>query len=155
MKRVVTPSIVAVAITVVVAGYGSAAGRSNPTTITLHMSSQLQHVSQVDNPPVGRSAGDVLVFTEKLLNTGGHAIGSDAATCTYLFDRRSFCTGAYILRSGQIMVQLIQPSLSGALRYDQAITGGTGSYAHATGTVSVDQRPSGDHFTFHIHLPAG
>ncbi|MDQ6732426.1 MAG: hypothetical protein M3022_19595 [Actinomycetota bacterium] len=148
MKRLVSLAIIATALV----GSGTAAAQSNPASITLHLRSKLQHASYVDNPPVGRSPGDVLIFTEKLLNASGRVIGSDAAMCTYLFDRRSLCTGAYILPSGELMVQLVLPGPTGV--YSQAIIGGTGRYARATGSVIDDQRPSGDHFTFRIRLPA-
>ncbi|MBN1528902.1 MAG: hypothetical protein JW895_07565 [Thermoleophilaceae bacterium] len=36
--------------------------------------------------------------------------------------------------------------------YDQAITGGTGRFAGARGTVTVDQQPTGDRFTFKIRV---
>lgn len=130
----------------------TATGQSRPGTITLRASSQLDQVRLVDNPPAGSSPGDVLIFTEKLLNKDGAVIGSDAASCTFLFDQRSQCTGTYVLRHGQVMVQLIQPGLSGTLTYSQAIVGGTGLYARASGTVTVQQSPNGDRFTFHIHL---
>jgi hypothetical protein len=106
----------------------------------------------VDNAPAGASPGDVLVFTERLFATSGRVIGSDAASCTYLFDQRSLCTGAYLLRSGHVFVSLVQPGPTGT--YDQAITGGTGRYARATGTVTVHQHPgSGDRFVFRIRIP--
>jgi hypothetical protein len=70
-----------------------------------------------------------------------------------LFDERWLCTATYILPGGQVMVQLLQPSLTVTLTYRQAITGGTGRFARASGTVTVHQQPSGDHFVFHVHLP--
>jgi hypothetical protein len=125
-----------------------ASGRPSSATITLHARSQLEHAQFVDNAPTGRSAGDQLVFTERLVDDRGRRVGRDAASCTLLFDARSLCTGTYVLRRGQVMVQLVQPGPRGT--YRQAITGGTGRYARATGTVTVDQRPDGDQFTFHI-----
>ena len=105
----------------------------------------------VDNAPAGNSAGDVLIFTEKLFNSRGKQIGSDAATCVRLFDATSLCTGLYRLPRGQLMVQLLQPGPTGT--YDQAIVGGTGRYAGARGTVRVAQDPTkGDRFTFRIRL---
>lgn len=130
----------------------TANGQSKRKNITLRVSSELENVHLVDNPPTGLSVGDVLIFTEKLLNRKGKIIGHDAATCTSLFDQRSLCTGTYELRSGEIMVQLLQPGLSGTLTYDQAIVGGTGRYAGVGGTVTVHQRPSGDRLVFHIRL---
>ena len=119
-------------------------------TIVIRAHSQVEHAAVVDNPPTGHSAGDVLVFTENLLGAKGTSIGHDAATCTTLFDARSLCTGAYVLHGGQVHVQLVQPGPTG--RYDQAITGGTGRFARATGTVTVDQGSGSDRFTFRIHV---
>jgi hypothetical protein len=131
----------------------SASSRSRTRSITIHARSVLLHAHLVDNPPAGRSPGDVLVFTERLFGNSGRVIGSDAATCTYLFDQRSLCVGAYRLRGGEVLVSLLQPGPTGT--YDQAITGGTGRFARAAGTVTVHQHPSsGDRFVFHIHLPA-
>jgi hypothetical protein len=128
----------------------AASGGGHPASVTLHAQSKLDHAQVVDNAPQGRSAGDVLVFTEQLLDARGRRIGSDAATCTVLFDERSLCTGTYLLPGGQVMVQLIQPGPTGT--YTQAITGGTGHYARARGVVVLDQRPTGDRFTFRIRL---
>jgi hypothetical protein len=157
MRRTTTIGIAAIGLVAVVALAATASGKprrlARAAAIMLQASSQLEHVQYVDNPPSGRSAGDMLVFTERLLDTRGQQIGSDAASCVVLFDQRSLCTGTYILPRGQVMVQLVQPSLSGTLTYTQAITGGTGRFARATGTVTVDQQPSGDRFIFHVHLP--
>ena len=120
-------------------------------TITLTATSQIDRVQAVDNAPTGPSAGDMLIFTEKLFNKRGKQIGSDAASCVRLFDATSLCTGTYKLPRGRLMVQLLQPGPTGT--YDQAITGGTGRYAGARGIVTVAQNPSvGDHFTFKIRL---
>lgn len=122
-------------------------------TITLTARSQVEHAQFVDNAPAGDSAGDMLIFTERLLNRRGKVIGSDAASCVRLFDETSLCTGTYQLPRGRLMVQLVQPGLAGALTYVQAITGGTGRYAAARGIVRVVQGTSGgDRFTFRIRL---
>ena len=39
------------------------------------------------------------------------------------------------------------------IEHTQAITGGTGKYAGARGTVTLNQHPSGDRFSFRILLP--
>ena len=148
-------SVLALVPAVAIAATASArprkAGRAHG--ITLQFRSQLEHAQYIDNAPSGRSAGDTLVFTERLLNATGKQVGSDAASCVVLFDKRSLCTATYIIPGGQVMVQLLQPSLAGTLTYTQAITGGTGHFARTSGTVTVNQRPSGDHFVFHIRLP--
>ena len=127
---------------------GIAHGRDH--TLTIKARSQLDRVHLVDNAPAGDSAGDMLVFTERLLDAGGKVIGSDAATCVRLFDRESLCTGTYKLRGGRLMVQLVQPGPTGT--YDQSITGGTGRFAGARGTVTVAQSSNGDRFRFKIRL---
>jgi hypothetical protein len=122
-------------------------------TTTIKARSQLDQVQLVDNAPAGDSAGDLLIFTERLVDRRGRRIGSDAASCVRLFDSRSLCTGTYKLPGGQLMVQLLQPGVSGTRTYDQAITGGTGRFAGARGTVTVAQRAGGDRFTFRISVP--
>ncbi len=153
MRRRIAIWIAVPALLGAVALAGAADGKGRRQKVTLQARSQVERVQIVDTAPTGRSAGDGLIFTEKLLDASGTVIGSDAAQCTALFDQRSLCTGTYFLPGGQVMVQLLQPSLGGTLTYTQAITGGTGRYARATGTVTVRQRPAGDRFTFRIRLP--
>lgn len=129
-----------------------AAATGHHGKLTIKATSKLDQVRVIDNSPVGDSPGDLLVFTEKLYNARGRQIGSDSATCVRLFDPSSLCTGVYRLAGGRLMVQLEQPSLSGTVAYDQAITGGTGRYDGARGTVRVAQSASGDRFTFKIRL---
>jgi hypothetical protein len=126
------------------------AGAKSGELTTINARSHLDQVHLVDNAPAGDSPGDVLLFTEQLLDSRGKRIGSDAASCVRLFDKTSLCTAVYTLPRGTIMVQLLQPGLTGTLTYDQAITGGTGRYADARGTVTVAQKPDGDRFTFKI-----
>lgn len=127
-----------------------AAGKSRERTVTIKARSQIDQVQLVDNAPAGDSPGDLLMFTEKLLDSRGKRIGSDAASCVRMFDATSLCTGTYTLPGGRVMVQLLQPGPTGT--YDQAITGGTGRFARARGTVTVAQRPDGDRFTFRIRV---
>ena len=128
----------------------SAAAKSHDRTITIKVRSQIDQAQLVDNAPAGDSAGDVLVFTERLFDLNGKRIGSDAASCVRLFDVTSLCTGTYTLPGGRVMVQLVQPGPTGT--YDQAITGGTGRFAGARGTVRVAQQSNGDRFTFRIRV---
>jgi hypothetical protein len=145
-------AIAALALVVPVASAGPK--RSADRLIKIQARSTLENARAVDNAPDGDSAGDVLIFTERLLDGRGRVIGSDAAVCTRLFDQRSLCTGAYTFkRRGQVMVQLIQPGPTGT--YTQVITGGTGRFAGARGTVTVRQGlPGGDRFGFRMRVPA-
>lgn len=126
------------------------------STITFRLSSHLQHAQSVDNPPSGRSAGDLLVLTERLVNAHGRQVGTDAGTCVALFDQRSLCTGAFVLAQGQITIQILQPNLTGKRTFTEVVTGGTGHYAGAAGTVTDQQGAasnSGDQLLFQIRVP--
>jgi hypothetical protein len=128
-----------------------AGAKERERTITIHARSQVEQAHLVDNAPAGDSAGDVLLFTERLLDRRGKRIGSDAATCVRLFDAASLCTGTYKLPGGRLMVQLLHPGPG--VTYDQAITGGTRRFAGARGTVRVVQKPGGsDRFTFKVRV---
>jgi hypothetical protein len=144
-----TVVLAAVGAIALVPASGVAKGHDRPLTIKAR--SQLDQVHLVDNAPAGDSPGDMLVFTERLLDARGKVIGSDAATCVRLFGQESLCTGAYKLPGGRLMVQLVQPGPTGT--YEQAITGGTGRFAGARGIVTVAQSPNGDQFTFKVRLP--
>lgn len=145
-------AVLASALVATAAAPSSATGRHGRSPATLQLRSEVQNAKLVDVAPAGASPGDQLVFTERLLDARGRTVGSDAATCVRLFDQRSTCTGTYLLPQGQIMVQLVQPGPTGV--YTQAITGGTGRYASARGTVTVDQRADGDRFAFHVRSAA-
>jgi hypothetical protein len=145
MKRSHAFAATVVALAIVAA---PASGKPHSRTTVIKAIGHVEQAKLVDTAPTGDSPGDVLLFTEKLVNSAGKQIGSDAATCTRLFDERSLCTGVYYLRGGQVHVQLVQPGPTGT--YDQAIVGGTGRFAGARGTVTVAQHPSGDRFTFKI-----
>ena len=155
MSRKLLPAACAIAaLAVAVPAATAGPKRSGDRLVRIQARSALENARAVDNAPDGDSAGDLLVFTERLLDARGRVIGSDAAVCTRLFDRRSLCTGAYTFRRrGQVMVQLIQPGPTGT--YTQAITGGTGRFAGARGTVTVRQGlPGGDRFSFRMRVPA-
>jgi len=148
MSSMTRITIVLGAVTALVLSPTIAVPKDRKPTITIKARSQLDQVHVVDNAPAGDSPGDMLVFTERLVDARGQRIGSDAASCVRLFDQTSLCTGTYELAGGRVMVQLLQPGFTGS--YDQAITGGTGRFAGARGTVRVDQRADGDRFTFRI-----
>jgi hypothetical protein len=147
-RLLATPGAIALAVIALALASGTAAAKGHHRPITLSVRGQLEHVQGVDNAPAGPSAGDMLVFTEALFNGHGKRIGSDAATCVRLFDTASLCTGTYLLPGGQVMVQLLQPGPTGT--YDQAVTGGTGRFAGASGTVRVKQQGGGDRFNFRL-----
>jgi hypothetical protein len=131
----------------------AAARHATSRIVVIRAHSQLVNAQAIDANPTGTS-GDRILLTEKVLNAKGRTIGHDFADCVRLFDERSLCTGVYDLRRGQLMVQLLQPALSGRLTYRQAITGGTDRFDGASGAVTVHQGAAGvDRFTFRIRVP--
>jgi hypothetical protein len=153
MNRTALIAIGAAAMAATVAGVSSAGGATPKKAVTLTLTTKLDQANVVDNPPSGRSAGDVVVFTEQLFDTHGRSAGTDAASCTALFDDRSLCTGVYVLKKGQVMVQLVQPGPTGT--YRQAIVGGTGDYEGARGTaVVVQSAGKGDRITLRMRFAA-
>ncbi len=162
-KRTKFTGAAAAAVLIASAGVGStaiASGRPQTATrgraartVTMRLTSQLEQAHLADTAPAGRSPGDVLVLTERVQDAHGRQVATDAASCVALFDERSLCGGVYVFAQGQITIQLLQPNLSGTRTFTEVITGGTGSYVGATGTVTDNQGPSSDRLTFHLRLP--
>jgi allene oxide cyclase len=147
MKRLSLTLSVAVVCAVAAAGIASAGGRPGAVhhqTLTL-----VEHdgpFSFVDLPPVqngpGRSVtpGDLLVLTNPLTRSDGSKAGTLRAACTVIDARTSVdtaifhCNGSYVLRHGTLAVSTTGPVAS-APTLRLAVTGGTGAYAGARGTV--------------------
>src|SRR2546423_2467086 len=121
MRHGLSFTVLAAALIASLAGPGPASANARARSITIRAHAKLLHASYVDNAPAGRSAGDELVFTERLFNAAGRVIGSDHAAWVYLFDQRSLCNGAYLLRGGELLVALVQPGLHGGRNYEQAL----------------------------------
>lgn len=90
---------------------------------------------RVDLAPRGTSAGDLEIVRHRLFDRAKSVIGRSELVCTFVDNRRSrSCRGTYILPRGKIVV-------GGALQYHQfyvlAVTGGTGLFDNARGTLTV------------------
>jgi allene oxide cyclase len=86
--------------------------------------------------------GDLLVFTNPLLDGSGAKVGKVAASCVTTTGARNFeksvmtCTGVMTLRDGTLT---LQANISPSAPVTGAVTGGTGAYAYARGVLtSVD-----------------
>jgi hypothetical protein len=113
---------------------------------------------QVDVPPRGLSLGDEVVGAVSL-RRHGELFGRALVVCT--ISDASFqgqqCAFTLVLRNGQITVhgggldrQLPHsPPASGGDVF--AVTGGTGSYTGATGTLTIRHRAHADVFTVALH----
>jgi hypothetical protein len=80
--------------------------------------------------------GDLEIAKLRLFGTTtpSRAIGTAVLTCTYVSKIERSCTGSYLLPRGMILTAGV---LTTRLLYTAAITGGTGLYDNARGTLTV------------------
>ena len=92
--------------------------------------------SRVDNGPHGRSPGDQEIIFDKLFNRRitPKPIGTARFLCTFTTGRTRTCIATFDLPKGEVVA-------TGTVRYrqfyDLAITGGTGLYDNARGTLTI------------------
>ena len=102
----------------------------------------------IDNPPKatrkrGPSSGDELIFANKLTDASGKAAGTLLATCTFTPKAGTLlCDGVFKLASGTITGTALTSENS--LTTTIAITGGTGAYEGARGSVTSVDRSNKD-----------
>jgi hypothetical protein len=123
------------------AGMGSAAyGGLDSAAATgpefIRISDRQFAYSRVDNGPRGRSPGDQEIIFDKLFNRRitPKPIGSARFLCTFTTGRTRTCIATFDLPKGEVVA-------TGTVRYrqfyDLAITGGTGLYDNARGTLTI------------------
>ena len=102
----------------------------------------------LDNPPKvtrkrGPSAGDELILSSKLTDASGKAAGTLLATCTFTPKAGTLlCDGVFKLASGTITGTALTTESS--LTTNIAITGGTGAYEGARGSITSVERSHKD-----------
>ncbi len=96
--------------------------------------------------------GDVTAVVFDVRTPAGAEAGKAYISCTTATASVSLCHAAYVLKGGQIDVQVAVPDT--ATRYTLAVTGGTGIYAGVTGQVrSVETGPRTADRTFYLIRP--
>jgi hypothetical protein len=108
--------------------------------------------TSVDLGAKGDSVGDLLVFANKVYDAGNKTeIGSDQGYCVRTIVGKSWeCIWTLTLKAGQITVE--GPFLDEGDSL-MAVTGGTGKYAGAKGTMKLhprDATPTGYDFTYDL-----
>ena len=131
MKHGTRLSLVAAALALLATSSTAAAAT---TTIKLLEKQTFQHYT--DKGVKGESPGDVRVFGGTIYDVRHHDIGSDRITCI-VASRGSHCRGTLVLPRGDIYAQALVTSP----RFMATITGGSGAYAHARGTLTVAGGP--------------
>jgi hypothetical protein len=104
-----------------------------------------------DTGAPGDSAGDILTFANPVFNHGNTGqVASDQGYCVRLVVGQSYeCTWTNFLKGGQIVVQ---GPFYDAKDSTLAITGGTGRYRDARGTMKLHARPDGKSYDFVFHV---
>jgi hypothetical protein len=157
--RLAVPLAAAGAATAILAA-GSGAQAPTARTITLVEKQQDGTGAFVDAAPRARnprrpaaSPGDQLVFTARLHDASGRArLGTLSATCLFPRATRnpeaapSLCHGVYHLNDGDILAGGLQTGNPTRL----AVTGGTGAYAGARGTVTTTETRGGSTATIDL-----
>ena len=107
----------------------------------------------IDNEPAGDSAGDVVIFSQKLYDRSEtRVVGRSHAMCTRTTDPEGsyLCDGAFLLRRGEITIQGVDPPAT-VTRHPLVVTGGSGRYRGARGEITVHHlSPSEDRFDFKL-----
>lgn len=153
LKRLgVTGALVAIGALAVgsVAPATSLGSTSLGTTSTVQVLSDNTEERYVDVGRPGFSLGDMFVFTSKLTHQGVR-VGHTGVVCTITSRRRgeSQCAGTAWIRGDQIAIQGLVAGDPDVFEFP--ITGGTGAYEGAQGTLVVKEMPGPKEFlTFHL-----
>jgi allene oxide cyclase len=104
-----------------------------------------------DTGAAGDSVGDVLTFANDVFDAANaHKVGTDQGYCLRVVAGASYeCTWTTFLPGGQIVVA---GPFYDAKDSTLAITGGTGRYRDARGTMELHARSGGSEFAFVFHV---
>ena len=137
MKRILVLAAINVAAIAAIAVV-SADGKTRFDTLKLVL--RAGPSSEVDNPPAGRSQGDIVVTTDTV-EAKGKTEGRARSVCIVATGTISECHGEMVFANGRIFFQ--SPLIEGTARYTGAIVGGTKSFAAARGYLTYTPRGSG------------
>jgi hypothetical protein len=129
----------------------SSASAQSPRTLTIRETERGATFTHVRNTK-GASrrsnlAGDVIVFTNPVVDAAGKRIGKTSVSCVTTTGSRNFmksaltCHGVTELPDGSLMLQAIVTP-NGPVTHG-AVTGGTGAYANARGVFTSSEGRSG------------
>lgn len=154
-RTVITALAVGVAL-VFCSGATAGAANDSPKHFTLYNHDTHQAFLDLGDP--GPSVGDLYVFGGDVSEQqGGTPIGRLAGQCTTISDTEMLCTSSFTVNGGQISFQaLVDVTVFFAGQpFEFAVTGGTGPYRKARGTVIgqiLPEPPSGSDARFTVDL---
>ena len=133
------PHVAVCCLAAVLAGAASGAGESSRLVIRLISNNSI--ASANDKPPKGLSAGDSFTTTSTLRNQvaqfgkpKGALVGRDRAVQTFLSPTAFTIKGYAVLPGGRVLFRGRVTTTGSSVK----VTGGTGRYASARGTVTAD-----------------
>jgi hypothetical protein len=134
--------------------FGSAASAQGPTTLTFKELNKGSTFDFVDQAPLSKSkgepsasAGDLIVFTNPLVDATGKHVGRLFVHCTAVVaaaraDKAAFaCEGVVTMGGGTLSIQTFLAHAGATVH--GVVTGGTGSYANARGTLHSQPTKTG------------
>lgn len=157
MKKVITAIVACCALLMpmVVVGKADALSTAN-FTLTSDPATAVVDMSQLTNPPL---PGQQLTVDEQVKNENGQPVGSNHIGCTVL--AFTVVPEPALLLDCQAKFTLNNGTISGRTTfwtfqhdYVGAVTGGTGAYQGAVGTVRIlDRAPGDETYKFSLVLP--
>ncbi|MFE2323282.1 hypothetical protein ACFXD5_05015 [Streptomyces sp. NPDC059385] len=118
---------------------GSAQDRGKARIITV--TAEVQQLTRFPVSPNSVSQGDSVVVRSDLFDAAHNKVGESHGTCTTTrggVDEAEQCVVTYTLPGGQLTVQGMYFNYLDQGPFDNAITGGTGKYEKARGSVHSD-----------------
>jgi|1185.fasta_scaffold267603_1 allene oxide cyclase len=154
MRRVlsiVVPLAGILVLAAAVSAWAGGDGRSGNSGKTLTVVEHATTDVTTDTGGPGDTAGDVLTFANAVFNAGDtDKVGTDQGYCIRVVKGAAYeCTWTTFLAGGQIVVA--GPFLD-AGNSTLAITGGTGRYRGARGTMDLRSLAGGTKFAFVFHI---
>lgn len=152
MKRLVIPVVLLAGITSVIAV--NAAAKGKPAGRGGHAIHVIEHATSdaVTNGTTGDDAGNVLTFANPVYdNKDAKQVGTDQGYCVRIVVGQTWeCNWTTFLPNGQITVE---GPFSDTGNTVLAITGGTGKYRNARGSMELNyHNPAGTEFDFTFHV---
>ena len=145
-------ALVVLAVVAVSSALATSSNDGKGRAFTIHVVERATSDTLVDNAPTGDSVGDTLGFGNALYDASNTTtVGTSSGQCVRTVPGASWeCMWTNTLKNGQITVA--GPFLD-AGDSTLAITGGTGAYRNAGGTMDLHARDalgSAYDFTFHV-----
>ena len=148
-KLVVVAIAATVALVAAVSASGSGSKGATGKTVTV-----IEHATTdttTDTGATGDSAGDVLTFANEVFDSkDAKKVGTDQGSCIRTVAGAAYeCAWTTFVPGGQITVE---GPFYDAKNSTLAITGGSGRYRNARGTMSLESRNGGAKFAFKFHV---